>query len=98
MSFSRPSTRYFIAIDELPITLIGAPQLLAALRRIEDCGKHETAHLYARNAEKCSGTPSQPAAPSAIRLLTFGVHSRPSSVATIPSLPSRPRSVSCCEP
>jgi hypothetical protein len=32
-------------IGKLPITLICAPQLLAALRRIEDCGKHETAHL-----------------------------------------------------
>lgn len=34
----------FPYIGKLPITSIAAPQLLAALRRIEERGKHETAH------------------------------------------------------
>jgi integrase len=34
----------FPHLGKVPITSIAAPQLLAALRRIEDRGKHETAH------------------------------------------------------
>lgn len=34
----------FPYIGKLPITSIAAPQILAALRRIEERGKHETAH------------------------------------------------------
>lgn len=34
----------FPYLGKLPITSIAAPQLLAALRRIEERGKHETAH------------------------------------------------------
>lgn len=34
----------FPFIGKLPITSIAAPQLLAALRRIEERGNHETAH------------------------------------------------------
>jgi integrase len=47
-TYERKLGRYeafaFPYIGKLPITSIAAPQLLAALRRIEERGKHETAH------------------------------------------------------
>ena len=41
---SRLETLAFPFIGKLPITSIAAPQLLALLRRIEEDGRHETAH------------------------------------------------------
>lgn len=55
----------FSEIGSRAIREVAASELLAALRKIETRGHHESAHGPSRNADRCSGTQSRQAVPSA---------------------------------